>query len=126
MLTLHDLPSVLLINLNFFSKISSEFDVNKATCLSCYSLPKEEFWRLSHHESAARMRLKLEPSLYPDAHVAASNLRDNTSNTNETVSRRLSTDFGTSITPAVIRDILTEDEVIMLEEEIRNSSEPQQ
>lgn len=72
------------------------------------------------------MRLKLEPSLYPDAHVAASNLRDNTSNSNETASRRISTDFGTSITPAVIRDILTEDEVIMLEEEIRNSSEPQQ
>lgn len=53
-------------------------------------------------------------------------MRDNTSNSNEIVSRRISTDFGTSITPAVIRDILTEDEVIMLEEEIRNSSEPQQ
>lgn len=92
----------------------------------CFSLPKEEFWRLSHHESAARMRLKLEPSLYPDTHIAASNLRDNTSNSNEPVSRRLSTDFGASITPAVIRDILTEDEVIMLEEEIRNSSESQQ
>lgn len=91
-----------------------------------FSSPKEEFWRLSHHESASRMRLKLEPSLYPDTHIAASNLRDNTSNSNEPVSRRISTDFGSSITPAVIRDILTEDEVIMLEEEIRNSSEPQQ
>lgn len=72
------------------------------------------------------MRLKLEPSLYPDTHLSASNLRDNASNSNETVSRRISTDFGSSITPAVIRDILTEDEVIMLEEEIRNSSETQQ
>lgn len=49
---------------------------------SC-STRKEEFWRLSHHENPARMRLKLEPSLYHDPHTGAANLRDNTANTND-------------------------------------------
>lgn len=40
--------------------------------------------------------------------------------------RRLSTEFGSTITHAVIRDTLTEDEVILLEEEMRNNSEPLQ
>ena len=70
------------------------------------------------------MRLKLEPSLYHDPHTTASNLRDNTANS--TIDeRRLSMEFGSSIAPAAIRDILTEDEVILLEEEMRTSAEPQ-
>lgn len=72
------------------------------------------------------MRLKLEPSLYHDPHTAASNLRDNAVSQNSD-ERRLSHDFGpTSITPAAVNDILTEDEVVLLEEEIRTSVEPQQ
>lgn len=39
--------------------------------------------------------------------------------------RRVSTEFGSSITSAVIRDILTEDEVILLEEEMKSNAEPQ-
>lgn len=69
------------------------------------------------------MRLKLEPLLYHDPHTNAANLRDNTANTAD--DRRVSTEFGSSITSAVIRDILTEDEYILLEEEMKNNSEPQ-
>lgn len=75
------------------------------------------------------MRLKLEPSLYHDAHTAAANLRDNTASSSSIAAddRRLSThEFGPPITPAAINDILTEDEVIQLEEEMRTSVEPQQ
>lgn len=80
---------------------------------------------MSHHENPARMRLKLEPSLYHDPHTSAANLRDNTANTGSDI-RRLSHEFSSSITPAVISDILTEDEVILMEEEMRSSVEPQQ
>lgn len=80
---------------------------------------------LSHHENPARMRLKLEPSLYHDPHTAASNLRDNTT-INNTDDRRMSHDLGPPITAAAVNDILTEDEVILLEEEMRTSIEPQQ
>lgn len=71
------------------------------------------------------MRLKLEPSLYHDPHMAASNLRDNAAS-NSVDDRRLSHDIGPQITAAAINDILTEDEVILLEEEMRTSVEPQQ
>lgn len=95
-------------------------------CLSRYSIKKDEFYHLSRHENPARMRLKLEPSLYHDPHTAASNLRDNAVSQNSD-ERRLSHDFGpTSITPAAVNDILTEDEVVLLEEEMRTSVEPQQ
>ena len=40
----------------------------------------EEYWTLSNHENVARMRLKLEPQLYPNKHENASKLRDNTTN----------------------------------------------
>lgn len=70
------------------------------------------------------MRLKLEPSLYHDAHTAASNLRDNTASNSD--DRRMSHEFGSSITPAAVNDILTEDEVVLLEEEMRANAEPQQ
>lgn len=95
-------------------------------CLFHYSIKKDEFYHLSRHENPARMRLKLEPSLYHDPHTAASNLRDNAVSQNSD-ERRLSHDFGpTSITPAAVNDILTEDEVVLLEEEMRTSVEPQQ
>lgn len=71
------------------------------------------------------MRLKLEPSLYHDPHIAASNLRDNTASHNAD-DRRMSHEFGPSFTPAAVNDILTEDEVVLLEEEMRTSVEPQQ
>lgn len=71
------------------------------------------------------MRLKLEPSLYHDAHTAASNLRDNTASQN-TDDRRLSHEFGSSIVPAAVNDIFTEDEAALLEEEMKTSVEPQQ
>lgn len=35
---------------------------------------------LSNHENVARMRLKLEPQLYPNKHENAANLRDNATN----------------------------------------------
>lgn len=91
----------------------------------CFRLKKDEFYHLSHHENPARMRLKLEPSLHHDPHTAASNLRDNSSS-NSADDRRLSHDLGSSITPAVVNDILTEDEVILLEEEMKNIAETQQ
>lgn len=86
----------------------------------------DEFYHLSHHENPSRMRLKLEPSLYHDPHTAASNLRDNTASYNADV-RRMSHEFGPNgITPAAVYDILTEDEVVLLEEEMRTSVEPTQ
>lgn len=93
--------------------------------LTFCSIKKDEFYHLSRHENPARMRLKLEPSLYHDPHTAASNLRDNTASQSAD-DRRMSHEFGSSITPAVINDILTEDEVVLLEEEMRSSIEPQQ
>lgn len=90
------------------------------------SIKKDEFYHLSRHENPARMRLKLEPSLYHDPHTAAANLRDNTVSQNAD-DRRLSHDFGPTITPAAVNDILTEDEVqVLLDEEMRTSVEPQQ
>lgn len=94
-------------------------------CFSFRSIKKDEFYHLSRHENPARMRLKLEPSLYHDPHTSASNLRDNTAS-QSTDDRRLSHEFGSSITPAAVNDILTEDEVVLLEEEMRSSIEPQQ
>ncbi|XP_037907722.1 neurobeachin-like protein 1 isoform X2 [Hermetia illucens] len=85
--------------------------------------PKEEFWKLSNHENVARMRLKLEPQLYPDNHENAARLRDNAVNTNET--KPISADFNSSIKSAVVRDFLSEDENLWLEEEMRLSVEPQ-
>lgn len=40
----------------------------------------DEYWTLSNHENVARMRLKLEPQLYPNKHDSASKLRDNATN----------------------------------------------
>ncbi|XP_031626139.1 neurobeachin-like protein 1 isoform X2 [Contarinia nasturtii] len=88
-------------------------------------IKKDEFYHLSKHENPSRMRLKLEPSLYHDAHTAASNLRDNTASHN-TDERRLSHEFGSSIVPAAVNDIFTEDEAALLEEEMKASVEPQQ
>lgn len=85
----------------------------------------DEYYHLSHHENPARMRLKLEPSLYHESHTGASNLRDNASS-NSNDDRRLSHDIGNSITPAAVNDILSEDEVILLEEEMKSIAEPQQ
>lgn len=44
----------------------------------------EEFWKLSPHENVARMRLKLEPQLYPNKHENAANLRDNATSAYDT------------------------------------------
>lgn len=90
-----------------------------------YRQYEEEFWKLSHHENISRMRLKLEPALYHDPHTAAANLRDNTISAVED-DRRLSTELGPTITTAVVRDVLSDEDSILLEEEIRNSSETQQ
>ena len=89
------------------------------------SIKKDEFYHLSKHENPARMRLKLEPSLYHDPHTCASNLRDNTASQNSD-DRRLSHEFGPSIVPAAVNDIFTEDEAALLEEEMKTSVEPQQ
>ncbi|XP_058062662.1 neurobeachin-like protein 1 isoform X2 [Anopheles bellator] len=84
---------------------------------------EEEYWRLSHHENVARMRLKLEPDLYHDPHTAAANLRDNTTSTAH--SRRLSSELGSTIATAAIGDESADEEMLLLEEEMRNSIEPQ-
>lgn len=68
------------------------------------------------------MRLKLEPSLNHDPHTNAVHLRDNTAMVEE---RRLSHEFSTSITPAAVRDISSDDDSFLLEEEIRAISEAQ-
>lgn len=88
------------------------------------SKPDEEFWRLSNHENVHRMRLKLEPALYHDPHTAASNLRDNTASSTST-SQGLSGDLGTTITAAALGNEIPDDEQFLLEEEMRNSMEPQ-
>uniref|UniRef100_A0A182W0M5 Uncharacterized protein n=1 Tax=Anopheles minimus TaxID=112268 RepID=A0A182W0M5_9DIPT len=83
----------------------------------------EGYWRLSHHENVARMRLKLEPDLYHDPHTAAANLRDNTTSTSQ--SRRLSSEFGSTFAPAAMGEENADEEMLLLEEEMRNSMEPQ-
>uniref|UniRef100_A0AAG5CUG9 DUF4704 domain-containing protein n=1 Tax=Anopheles atroparvus TaxID=41427 RepID=A0AAG5CUG9_ANOAO len=84
---------------------------------------ENEYWRLSHHENVARMRLKLEPDLYHDPHTAAANLRDNTASTSQ--SRRLSSELGSTFAPAAIGEENADEEMLLLEEEMRNSMEPQ-
>ena len=70
------------------------------------------------------MRLKLEPDLYHDPHTAAANMRDNTTSSTSQ-SRRLSSEFGSTFAPAAIGEENTDDEMLLLEEEMRNSLEPQ-
>ncbi|XP_001983501.2 neurobeachin-like protein 1 isoform X2 [Drosophila grimshawi] len=76
----------------------------------------EEFWKLSPHENVARMRLKLEPQLYPNKHENAANLRDNATNAYDT--KEIS-EFDSTIKNAVVRDFLADDESSQLEEELR-------
>jgi hypothetical protein len=64
------------------------------------------------------MRLKLVKSLNHDPHTIASNLRDNTA---QTVNKRLSTDI--TLAPAIFGEENNDEEIILLEEEIRNSIE---
>lgn len=66
------------------------------------------------------MRLKLVPALNHDPHTNASNLRDNTA---QTVSKRLSTDISSTLAPAIFGEENNDEEIILLEEEIRNSIE---
>lgn len=70
----------------------------------------------------SRMRLKLEPNLYHDPHTAAANLRDNTASTS--TARRLSTDLG-SVAPVAIKDENMDEDIIQIEEEIKNNMEAQ-
>ncbi|XP_055643375.1 neurobeachin-like protein 1 isoform X2 [Toxorhynchites rutilus septentrionalis] len=83
-----------------------------------------QYWCLSHHENAVRMRLKLEPNWHHDPHIAASNMRDNTTSSTSQ-SRRLSTELGPTIAPAVVGGENVDDDILQLEEEMRNSIEPQ-
>ncbi|XP_043650121.1 neurobeachin-like protein 1 isoform X1 [Drosophila teissieri] len=76
----------------------------------------EEFWKLSPHENVARMRLKLEPQLYPNKHENAANLRDNATSAYDT--KEIS-EFDSTIKNAVVRDFLADDESSQLEEELR-------
>jgi neurobeachin-like protein 1/2 len=78
---------------------------------------------LSHHENIARMRFKLEPSLYHDPHTAAANLRDNTTTTSN--DQKLSAELGSSLATAALGDENQDEDSIMIEEEIRNSIESQ-
>ncbi|XP_054734864.1 neurobeachin-like protein 1 isoform X2 [Anastrepha obliqua] len=82
----------------------------------------EEYWMLSNHENVARMRLKLEPQLYPNKHENAANLRDNATNAYDP--REIS-EFDSTIKNAVVRDFLADDENLQLEEELRQSIEAQ-
>ncbi|XP_021704634.1 neurobeachin-like protein 1 isoform X1 [Aedes aegypti] len=84
---------------------------------------EEEYWRLSHHENNVRMRLKLEPDLNHDPHTAASNMRDNTTSTSQT--QRLSAELSSTIAPAALGDESVDDDILLLEEEMRNNVEPQ-
>ncbi|XP_044313954.1 neurobeachin-like protein 1 isoform X2 [Drosophila rhopaloa] len=77
---------------------------------------EEEFWKLSPHENVARMRLKLEPQLYPNKHENAANLRDNATSAYDT--KEIS-EFDSTIKNAVVRDFLADDESSQLEEELR-------
>ncbi|XP_055373526.1 neurobeachin-like protein 1 isoform X2 [Condylostylus longicornis] len=83
----------------------------------------EEFWKLSNHENTSRMRLKLEPQLYPNQHEDAANLRDNASFLPEI--KDIASDFDSTIKTAVVQDFLTDDENVLLEEELRSSVEAQ-
>ncbi|XP_044250350.1 neurobeachin-like protein 1 isoform X3 [Drosophila takahashii] len=76
----------------------------------------EEFWKLSPHENVARMRLKLEPQLYPNKHENAANLRDNATSAYDP--KEIS-EFDSTIKNAVVRDFLADDESSQLEEELR-------
>ncbi|XP_017135675.1 neurobeachin-like protein 1 isoform X1 [Drosophila miranda] len=76
----------------------------------------EDFWKLSPHENVARMRLKLEPQLYPNKHENAANLRDNATSAYD--AKEIS-EFDSSIKNAVVRDFLADDESSQLEEELR-------
>ncbi|KPU78624.1 uncharacterized protein Dana_GF10562, isoform B [Drosophila ananassae] len=76
----------------------------------------EEFWKLSPHENVARMRLKLEPQLYPNKHENAANLRDNATSAYDT--KEIS-EFDSTIKNAVVRDFLADDESSQLEEELK-------
>ncbi|XP_067645670.1 neurobeachin-like protein 1 isoform X2 [Eurosta solidaginis] len=82
----------------------------------------EEYWMLSNHENVARMRLKLEPQLYPNKHENAANLRDNATNAYDP--REIS-EFDSTIKNAVVRDFLADDENLQLEEELRQTIESQ-
>ncbi|XP_011184852.2 neurobeachin-like protein 1 isoform X2 [Zeugodacus cucurbitae] len=82
----------------------------------------EDDWMLSNHENVARMRLKLEPQLYPNKHENAANLRDNATNAYDP--REIS-EFDSTIKSAVVRDFLADDENLQLEEELRQSIEAQ-
>ncbi|XP_036671789.3 neurobeachin-like protein 1 isoform X2 [Drosophila suzukii] len=77
---------------------------------------EEEFWKLSPHENVARMRLKLEPQLYPNKHENAANLRDNATSAYDP--KEIS-EFDSTIKNAVVRDFLADDESSQLEEELR-------
>ncbi|XP_068150111.1 LOW QUALITY PROTEIN: neurobeachin-like protein 1 [Drosophila tropicalis] len=76
----------------------------------------KEFWKLSPHENVTRMRLKLEPQLYPNNHENAANLRDNATNAYDT--KKIS-ELDSTIKNAVVRDFLVDDESQQLEEELR-------
>ncbi|XP_030380341.1 neurobeachin-like protein 1 isoform X2 [Scaptodrosophila lebanonensis] len=82
----------------------------------------EESWTLSPHENVARMRLKLEPQLYPNKHESAANLRDNATNPYDT--KEIS-EFDSTIKNAVVRDFLADDESAQLEEELRQQIDTQ-
>lgn len=69
------------------------------------------------------MRLKLEPDLNHDPHTAASNMRDNTTSTAQT--ERLSAELSSTIAPAALGDETVDDDILLLEEEMRNNVEPQ-
>uniref|UniRef100_A0A182T0Y0 BEACH domain-containing protein n=1 Tax=Anopheles maculatus TaxID=74869 RepID=A0A182T0Y0_9DIPT len=102
---------------------SATFNIQFYLAFLQYRNREDEYWRLSHHENVARMRLKLEPDLYHDPHTAAANLRDNTTSTSQ--SRRLSSEFGSTFAPAAIGEENADEEMLLLEEEMRNSMEPQ-
>lgn len=67
------------------------------------------------------MRLKLEPCPNHDLHTTASNLRDNTTSTQQ--NKRFSTDLSSTLAPAVFGEETNDEEIINLEEELRNSLE---
>ncbi|XP_073843399.1 neurobeachin-like protein 1 isoform X2 [Musca autumnalis] len=84
--------------------------------------PMEEYWTLSNHENVARMRLKLEPQLYPNTHENASKLRDNATNHYDA---KEMPEFDSTIKNVVVRDFLSNDENSQLEEDLRLTIEQQ-
>ncbi|XP_075164730.1 neurobeachin-like protein 1 isoform X1 [Haematobia irritans] len=82
----------------------------------------EEYWTLSNHENVARMRLKLEPQLYPNKHENASKLRDNA--TNHYDAKEIP-EFDSTIKNVVVRDFLSNDENSQLEEDLLLTIEQQ-